>query len=58
LPYWLEEFVTWPERTPEQRRKGLAESLQEWLKARDTYVVEGWGNTFFIDSRDGHCTAR
>ena len=57
LPYWLEEFVLDPERTPVQHRQELAGSVQEWLEARDTYALEIWGNTFFIDIQDGHCTA-
>jgi hypothetical protein len=57
LPHWLETFMMYPERTPEEWSKEFADSLQEWITRRDTYVLEGWGNTFFIDSRDGHCTA-
>jgi hypothetical protein len=57
LPYWLEEFATFPERKQEEWRKVFAEDLDHWIKARDTYVLEAWRNTFFIDARDGHCTA-
>ena len=35
----------------------VAEYVAEWLSRDDTYAPEAWGNTFFIDSRDGHCTA-
>jgi hypothetical protein len=57
LPYWLERLVVDPKRIPEQHRQKRAEEIQEWLEARDTYVLEAWGNTFFIDIKDGHCTA-
>jgi hypothetical protein len=57
LPYWLEDFVVDPERTPEQHRQEVAGWVQEWLEKRDTYALEAWGNTFFIDINDGHCTA-
>jgi hypothetical protein len=57
LPYWLEDFLLDPERTPEQYRQKFAGYVQEWLEMRDTYVLEAWGNTFFIDIHDGHCTA-
>ncbi len=57
IPHWLESFILHPEDTPEERRQGKAESLEGWITRRDTYVVEAWGNTFFIDSNDGHCTA-
>ena len=57
LPYWLEEFVADPGRTPEQHRQEFAGYVQEWLDAADTYALEAWGNTFFIDITDGRCTA-
>jgi hypothetical protein len=57
LPHWFESFIRVPEQTPEKYRKGFAENLHEWIEKRDTYVLEWQGNTFFIDSNDGHCTA-
>ena len=57
LPHWFESFILFPEQTLEKHRKGFADDLQEWIKKRDTYVLEWQGNTFFIDSKDGHCTA-
>jgi hypothetical protein len=57
LPYWLEDFVLDPEGTPVQYRQEFAGYVQEWLEAGDTYALEAWGNTYFIDINDGHCTA-
>jgi hypothetical protein len=57
LPYWLENFVINPEGTPVQHRQEVAEWVQEWLENRDTYALEVWGNTFFIDINDGQCTS-
>jgi hypothetical protein len=57
LPYWLEDFILDPEGTPEQHRQEFAGYVREWVEARDTYALEAWGNTFFIDITDGHCTA-
>jgi hypothetical protein len=57
LPYWLYAFVLDPHELEGDWLAEVARSVEEWLAKDDTYALEAWGNTFFIDSRNGHCTA-
>jgi hypothetical protein len=57
MPYWIYAFVLDPYEREGEQQAEVAEWVQEWLDQDDTYALEAWGNTFFIDNRDGHCTA-
>jgi hypothetical protein len=57
LPDWLADFAWDPRQLPEEDRPYFADDLRQWLTKQDTYALEAWGNTFFIDGIQGHCTA-
>jgi hypothetical protein len=57
LPSWLFVFVLDPYELEGDRLSRVADDVERWLAQDDTYALEAWGNTFFIDSRDGQCTA-
>jgi len=57
MPYWIYAFVLDPYEREGEQQVEVAEWVREWLDQDDTYALVAWGNTFFIDSRDGHCTA-
>jgi hypothetical protein len=57
MPYWIYAFVLDPYEREGDQQAEVAGWVEEWLDQDDTYALEAWGNTFFIDSGDGHCTA-